>query len=127
QLFGAWSSLIYCVMFGTGWLVFNGGMFPPHDPMASADEIVAIFKADTMNIRLCMVFIMFGSMFMLPFGGALGSQIARIEGGAGVLTYVAVLSAFGNAMFTFYPAIWWLIISYRPDRLGDIIYFMNDA
>lgn len=127
QLFGAWSSLLYCILFGIGWGVFNGGMFPPHSPSADEASIVAIFQGETTRIRICMVFIMFGSMFMLPFAGTLGSQIARIEGGAGVLTYVAVLSAFGNAMFTFYPPIWWLIISFRPERLGSIIYFMNDA
>lgn len=127
QLFGAWSSLIYCVFFGFGWLYFNGGMFPPHSPTASEAEIVAIFQNNGTNIRLCMISIMFAAMFMLPFAGALGSQISRIEGGPGVLTYVAVLSVFGNAIFTFYPPIWWLIISYRPDRLGAITHFMNDA
>jgi hypothetical protein len=127
QLFGAWSSLIYCFLFGVGWLFFNGGMFPPHSPSATEAEIVAIFQAHPMRIRLCMVSIMFSAMFMLPFAGTLGSQIARIEGGAGVLTYVAVLSAFANAIFTFYPPIWWLVISYRPERFGAITYFMNDA
>lgn len=127
QLFGAWSALLYCLFFFLGWFVFNGGMFPPHSPSATEAEIVQVFKEDTFRIRLCMVSIMYAAMFMLPFAGVLGSQIARIEGGAGVLTYVAVLSAFGNAIFTFYPPIWWLIISYRPDQLGSIVYFMNDA
>lgn len=127
QMFGAWSSLIYCGLFGFGWLFFNGGMFPPHSPSASEAEIAAIFQQDPMRIRLCMVSIMFAAMFMLPFAGTLGSQIARIEGGPGVLTYVAVLSAFGNAIFTFYPPLWWLIISYRPERMTAITHFMNDA
>lgn len=74
-----------------------------------------------------MVCIMFGAMFMIPFAGTLGSQIARIEGGVGVLTIVAILSTFANALFTFYPPLWWLIISFRPERLGAITYFMNDA
>lgn len=127
QMFGAWSALLYCFFFGLGWLYFNGEMFPPHSPTASEEEIVSIFQNNGLSIRLCMVSIMFAAMFMLPFAGALGSQIARIEGGPGVLTYVAVLAAFGNAIFTFYPPIWWLIISYRPDRLGAITHFMNDA
>lgn len=127
QLFGAWSALFYCILFGIGWLGFNGGMFPPHSPSADEATIVAIFQEHTLRIRLCMVSIMFGAMFMLPFAGTLGTQIARIEGGPGVLTVVAVLGAFANAIFTFYPPIWWLVISYRPERLGAITYFMNDA
>lgn len=127
QMFGAWSSLIYCFLFGIGWGGFNGGMFPPHSPSADEAAIVAIFQNDPIRIRLCMIFIMFGAMFMLPFAGVLGSQIARIEGGVGVLTIVAILGAFANAMFTFYPPLWWLIVSFRPDRLGAITYFINDA
>ena len=127
QLFGAWSSLIYCILFGIGWSIAVGVMFPPHSPAADEAAIVAVFQQHTLQIRICMIFIMFAAMFMLPFAGTLGSQIARIEGGVGVLTIVAVLSAFGNAIFTFYPPIWWLVISYRPERLGAITYFMNDT
>jgi hypothetical protein len=127
QLFGAWSALIYCVLFGIGWGGFNGGMFPPHSPSWDQATIVAIFQEDPIRIRFCMVTIMFAAMFLLPFAGVLGSQIARIEGGVGVLAIAAILGTFANALFTFYPPMWWLAISFRPERLGDITYFMNDA
>ena len=66
QLFGAWSALIYCILFGIGWGAFNGGMFPPHSPTADEATIVGIFQENTMRIRLCMVSIMFGALFLLP-------------------------------------------------------------
>jgi hypothetical protein len=127
QMFGAWSALIYCALFLIGWVGFNGDMFPPHSPSWDQASVVAIFQNNTIRIRLSMVTIMFSAMFLIPFAGALGSQISRIEGGIGLLTISAILGTFSIAMFTFYPPIWWLAISFRPERLGDIIYFMNDA
>ena len=54
------------------------------------------------------------------------SRISRIEGGAGVLTYAFLLGAAGNMVLTFYPAIWWLVAAFRPDRGAELIYLMND-
>ena len=127
QMFGAWSSLIYCALFGLGWTIAAGVMFPPISPSADEATVVALVQDNIVRIRVCMIFIMFAAMFMIPFAGALGSQICRIEGGVGVLTITVILGTFSHAIFTFYPPLWWLIASFRPERLGAITYFLNDA
>jgi hypothetical protein len=127
QLFGAWSALIYCVLFGIGWGIAAGVMFPPLSPSTDEATLVALIQDNLIKIRVCMIFIMFAAMFMIPFAGVLGSQICRIEGGVGMLTITVVLGTFSNAIFTFYPPLWWLIASFRPERLGAITYFINDA
>lgn len=127
QMFGVWSALIYCVLFGIGWTIASGVMFPPISPSADEATVVALIQNNIVTIRVCMIFIMFAAMFMIPYAGALGSQICRIEGGVGVLTITVILGTFSNAIFTFYPPLWWLIASFRPDRLGAITYFLNDA
>ena len=127
QMFGAWSALIYCVLFGIGWTIAMGVMFPPISPSADEATVVALIQNNIVTIRVCMIFIMFAAMFMIPFAGVLGSQICRIEGGVGMLTITVILGTFSNAIFTFYPPLWWLIASFRPERLGAITYFLNDA
>ena len=51
----------------------------------------------------------------------LAQSLARIEGGAGVLTYAALLGGAGTMVLTFYPAIWWLVAAFRPERSQDLV------
>jgi hypothetical protein len=63
-------------------------------------------------------------------GGAdeqLGQFIAGVEGGAGVLTYTFLLGAAGNMCLTMYPALWWLVAAFRPNRPAQLTLLMNDA
>jgi len=126
QMFGAWSGIYYSVLLLIGWWLV-ADFVPAHLPSAGKEEIAAIFQQDTMKIRIGMVICMFAAMFMIPFGAAVSTQIARIEGKAGVLTYSCVMGCFGNAMLSFYPPIWWLIAAYRPERSAEIIYIFNDV
>jgi hypothetical protein len=125
QMFGAWCGLLYVVFVVVGWVVV-AGFFPLHLPGASAAEINAIFLADHQRIRAGMIIVMFAAMIMIPFAALICQFISRIEGGAGVLTYSALLGAAGTMVLTFYPAIWWLVAAFRPDRAAELIYLMND-
>ena len=125
QLFGAWCGVIYVVMLFVGWGAV-AGFLPPISPAAGAAEIAKLFGEDTTRIRIGMVVVMFGVLMMFPFTAVVAQLIARIEGGAGVLTYTFLLGAAGNMALSFYPPIWWLTAAYRPDRGADLIYLMND-
>jgi hypothetical protein len=53
-------------------------------------------------------------------------MLARIEGGFGVLALSALVGGVGTIVLTFYPAIWWLVAAYRPERASELVYLMND-
>jgi hypothetical protein len=66
-------------------------------------------------------------MFYVPFTAVVAQQIARIEGGIGVLTISQVMGGVGNVFLTFYPAIWWVVASFRPERAVELTQLINDA
>lgn len=126
QMFGAWCGILYVVGIIAGFGLTAGFAIPLHLPGATANEIAAIFQTDGTRIRIGMLMTMLTAMIVMPFSAVVSQFLARIEGGAGVLTYSALLASTGLMVLTFYPAIFWLVAAYRPDRAADIIYLMND-
>lgn len=124
-MFGAWCGILYMIglLVGWGWLA---GMLPPPSPMSTPDEVQAFLAGDTTFIRIGMVVVMYSALIFIPFAGAVAYFLARVEGGPGVLTYMAVLGGAGNMVLTFYPGVWWLTAAYRPERAADLMYLMND-
>ncbi len=125
QMVGAWCGVLYPVGLILGWWIV-AHFVPPHKPSANAEEIAAIFNADYMRIRIGMIIVMFTAMIIIPFSAVIGQILARIEGTAGILTYSALLGGTGTMVLTFYPAIWWLVGCYRPDRSAELVYLLND-
>ena len=123
---GAWCGIFYVVLLLIGWMLI-AGFVPAHSPAASADEINAIYLQDSVQIRIGMVFIMFGAMMCIPFAGALAHVLYRIEGGVGVLTASQIMAGVANTLLTFYPPLWWIIASYRAERSPEIILLLNDT
>lgn len=126
QLFGTWCSLFYVTALVIGWWLL-AGYLPPHAPSAGAEEIAFYYQQDAVMIRLGMIFVMFGAAAYIPFTAVVAQQISRIEGGVGVLTISQVMGGVGNVFLTFYPAIWWVVASFRPDRAADMTQLLNDA
>lgn len=126
QMFGAWCAIGYVITVFAGWAGAAGFLFPPTPPSDSAEQIAALYQADYTRIRVGMVLVMISALVMIPFTALMSQFISRIEGGAGVLTYTFLLGAAGNMVLTFYPAIWWLVAAFRPERAPELIYLMND-
>jgi hypothetical protein len=122
---GAWCGIAYCVTILLGWGVF-AGFLPPHKPTATPEEIAQIFREDAVGIRIGMLFVMLAALCMIPFGAAIAQALSQIEGRVGMLAFCGLIGSVGNMVLTFYPATWWLVAAYRPDRGADLVYLMND-
>lgn len=125
QMFCAWGGFWYMGVLLLGWCLI-AGFLPPHHPSASAEEIAAIYRGPVTHIRVGMVFLMIGAAFCTPFTVIAAQYIARIEGKPGILTYAMLMGGVCNVVLTFYPAIFWLVAAYRPERSADLILLMND-
>lgn len=125
QMLGLWMGAGYMATILVGWALI-AGFVPPPPPTTSVEQVTALFQSDYTRIRIGMVFVMLSAFLFCPFAAVLSQVLARIEDGAGVLSYTALMGSIGNMVLTFYPAIWWLVAAYRPDRAPDLIYLMND-
>lgn len=105
RMFGAWCGVAYILSLFVGWWLF-AGFLPPPPPTNTPEEVAALFGDRTNMIRIGMVIVMFSALIFIPFAAAVAHYLSRVEGGAGVLTYSALLGGAGNMVLTFYPAVW---------------------
>lgn len=69
---------------------------------------------------------MWGSALFIPWTAAIADWSSKVEGRRGPLTSMIMLSGFANTMFTFYPLLWWLIATYRPEtRAAELTFLLN--
>ena len=122
---GAWCCALYSLFALVSWW-FTANFIPPHDPASTPVEIAGIYHDNTTHIRFGMILLMFAAGFYIPFTAAVANFISRIEGGIGVLSISQILGGMGNVCLTFYPAMWWLIASFRPDENPKLVRLLND-
>lgn len=121
----SWSGYVYIAFLMVGiWPL--AGFFPSQPPSWGPDEIANVYRDNLMGIRIGMVLVLVGSMFYVPWTAILAKMLARVEGGAGILTYCQVIAGCTNVLLTAYPAGWWLIASFRPGRSPELIQLLND-
>lgn len=125
RMFGAWCGPFYIIGLLLGWWIF-AGFLPAPPPTITPEEVAAMFQSNATFIRIGMVIVMYSALIFIPFAATIAYFLSRIEGGPGVLTYTAVLGGCGNMVLTFYPAIWWLVAAFRPERAAELIYAFND-
>ena len=112
QMFAVWCGPLYVALVVVGWILI-AGFFPLHQPDAGAAEIASFFHNPN-GIRAGMIIVMFAALAAIPYSAVISHFVARIEGGASVLTYMVLLGGAGLMVLTFYPAIWWLVAAFRP-------------
>lgn len=83
QLLCAWSGPAFVVFFTVGfWFVAH--YLPPPSPTAGAQEIAALYREHTSQIRLGMLLMMACSALIAPFVAAIAVQMKRMETGTPV-------------------------------------------
>lgn len=124
--FARWSGVIYIVLLMIGmWVV--APFFPSQPPSWTAEEVSQFYQENLAAIRVGMVFVLAGSMFFVPWTAVIAQMLARIEGRTGILSYSQVMAGAANLLLTAYPAGWWLIASFRPDRDPQITQMLHDT
>ncbi|MDB5969365.1 MAG: hypothetical protein JWQ90_1815 [Hydrocarboniphaga sp.] len=126
QLLCAWSGVVFALLFGLGFWTF-AGFFPPHYPSASAEQIAAIFRADTGMIRLGQVLLMAGSALTIPFAAVISVQLMRIEGRHAVMAITQFGAAAAGVFILILPAMLWTSAAFRPERAPELTLLLNDT
>ncbi|MGK2912946.1 MAG: hypothetical protein ACSLE5_00555 [Porticoccaceae bacterium] len=125
QLLCAWGGPAFVVVFTVG-LWFVAHYLPPPSPTAGAQEIAALYRENTSQIRLGMFLMMACSALIAPFVAAIAVQMKRMETGTPVLTYAQLSSGTVGILFFILPAMIWTTAAFRPERDAELILLLND-
>ena len=121
----SWSGYIYIALLMAGiWPLAR--FFPSQPPGWSPAQVAQYYAAHRDGIRTGMVLVLLGSMFYVPWTAILAQLIARVEGRPGILTYCQIIAGGCNVLLTAYPAGYWLLAAFRPERDPQLIQLIND-
>lgn len=125
HLMCAWSGIAFIVLTFAGLLI--AGFFPPLSPANTPQQAADLITNNLFGVRFGGILMMAGSSLYIPFTVMIAVVLSRIEGGGmGVLPMLQITGGLFNAVFFFYPPMWWEIASFRPERAPEIISLLND-
>lgn len=122
----AWSGIAFAVLTLVG-IIFFARFFPPPAPADNAQQVAAMIQGNLNGLRVGMVIMMFGAALFIPFTSLITHYIIRIEGKVGVISIMQIMGGYTNMILFFYPPLWWLTASYRPERNPELIQLLHDA
>jgi len=117
---------VFVTLFFVG-VVLLMGFLPPHSPSAGPEEIAAIFRDNTTQIRFGVTVCSYAVILLAPWGIAVAMQAARAERGRPVLA-ITQISALSMGAFTgVLDMTVWAVAAYRPHETdADIVRLLND-
>lgn len=125
QRFLIWSGPLMVVLW-VGAFLLVAGFIPPHDPAATAEQIVRLYAQRTGAIKIGMVVSMLGSALLVPWAVAVSGQLKRIDG-ARALADVQMVSCALLSLEFITPIGVWMAASFRFDaRSPEVTQALND-
>lgn len=121
----AWCGLAYLVVFGIGWLAIAHFM-PPIPPAAGPEAVAHQFHERHGWLMLASVIMMFSTFILFPVFSLLVMIARKIEGSAGMVTIMLVLTAATSLVFNFYVPFSFAMAAFRPDRDPSIVQYASD-
>ncbi len=120
-----WCGPVGFAAFGIGIMPL-ANFLPPPSPLASAEDIAAIYRSNQMGILFGSAFLMLGVSLLMAFFAQWAVLLKRIEGKISPYTYTElILAAFVSVLF-FTPGIFWSVAAFRPERSAETILLLND-
>ena len=112
----------------TFWQVAQ--LLPPPSPSETAQEIAAFYQVNKNGIRAGISICLFVSVFFYPIYVVIFAQMRRIEKANGLPPVNSVIQLFSGVVayilaFVF-PFILWGVVSFRPDRMPDLMLLFSD-
>lgn len=121
----SWSGYVYIAFLLVGMAI--AGFLPSQPPDWTPEQVAALYTGDDLwRIRIGMAIALIGSMFYVPWTAMLAKLVMRVEGKAGVLTFFQIIAGCTNVLLTAYPAGYWMLASFRPERSPELIQLIHD-
>nr|WP_198151978.1 hypothetical protein [Kibdelosporangium sp. MJ126-NF4]CEL22468.1 hypothetical protein [Kibdelosporangium sp. MJ126-NF4]CTQ89324.1 hypothetical protein [Kibdelosporangium sp. MJ126-NF4] len=122
---GAWSPVVYLLLFGAGWLVLNH-FFPPFSPADGPEEITRQFMDRRIPLMLGSVFVMVSTVALAPAGALFVLIIRKAEGAVGMLTLMVGFTWATFMVVNFYTGLSFATATFRAERDPGIVQYASD-
>lgn len=120
----AWGALISLLMAIYG--LHTAGFLPPPSPAESAEQIAALYRANSVSICIGAILFLLSTAPFLLFIGVLSVQIRRIEGDRRTFTYVQLASGTASMVPIILAPVAWCVAAFRPEQSPESIRSFND-
>ncbi|MGB1884720.1 MAG: hypothetical protein ACPHUF_12505 [Gammaproteobacteria bacterium] len=124
QLVCAWSALGFAVIALAGYLLAD--FIPPISPDLDAVAVAAIYKENTLSMRLGVLLIMSSACFICSFAAALASVMRHIEGGTGPYTMTQLGGGCVSSLIFVICGVFFTGAAFRPDQAPEMLRMLND-
>ena len=125
QRFCTWSGIVAVVLFFAAFFIAQ--FIPPPGPYLTQEQVVSMYQKNATGIRIGMVCMMASTMFVSPFVAVVSIQLKRMEGMTPILAYTQMSTGTVGIVTLLIPPIMFLITAFRPDRMPEITYVLNDV
>lgn len=121
-----WWALAFMAIFMVCF-VFLIKMVPLPPATLTADEVAAIYRENSTNIRVGAVICSWVAAFMVPLAMAITVQMHRIEKGWPIWSVLQLCGGCLMSMFLVFPPLIWGIAAFSPDRPTEITLALHEA
>jgi hypothetical protein len=125
QLISAWCGPAFLITFIVFWGII-GQNFPNPSPDLSASDLAARYATHLNEIRFGFIVSLITVVLYLPWTSLLSTQMARIEGGFPVLSFLQLLGGGLTVMVVSFSAFFWATAAFRPERDPALIQLLTD-
>jgi hypothetical protein len=121
----AWMVVPGMTFFGIA-MVLGLRFVPPLSPLLGAEEIAAIYRANSVGMLAGAVLMMFGGAFLMPFVASIASAMLRMGGRPKALALTELAAAIVTYTPLFLSSIFFAVAAFRADRPADDVLLVSD-
>lgn len=120
-----WWAIIFAIIYGTAYY-FLTGFFPPPPANLDNEQVVQLYAADNMSLRIGVVICLLMGAFQLPWVVVVAAQMARLERGMPVWAIVQLMAGGIGAILFVLPPLFWGVAAFTVERNPEVTVLMHE-
>lgn len=115
----------FVLLFSVGF-IFCAGFMPAPAPTMPADELAAMYRDNSVMIRVGCALMMFATGLLLPWLSLISAQMSRIKTCSPALANTQLTTGTAVVAFLMLPILLWAVTAFRPERDPAMTQLLND-
>jgi len=125
QLVLIWWAIVFAVIYGLSYY-FLTGFFPPPPANLNNMDVLELYAASNMALRIGVVICLLVGAFQLPWVVVVAVQMARLEKGRPVWAITQLMAGAIGALLFILPPLFWGVAAFSVERSPEITVLMHE-